>query len=143
MLIRIKGAYKSFGTQTLFEDLDFNVSTNEKIALIGANGVGKTTLFNVIKREEPLDKGEITIRNNIELGFLSQIHVDDKRKTLKDYIKESYEPLLKLKANLEKLEKQLEINPSDDVLRQYDRLQNEFMLKDGYNIETEVKTLLY
>ena len=41
------------------------------------------------------------------------------------------------------MEKQLEINPSDDVLRQYDRLQNEFMLKDGYNIETEVKTLLY
>lgn len=143
MLIRIKGAYKSFGTQTLFEDLDFNVSTNEKIALIGANGVGKTTLFNVLKREEPLDKGEVTIRNNIELGFLNQIHVDDKRKTLKHYIEESYEPLLKLKSKLENLEKELEINAEDDVLRQYDRLQNEFMLKDGYNIETEVKTLLY
>ncbi len=142
MLINIKNAYKAFGSQDIFEDLEFSVKRNEKIALIGANGVGKTTLFRVIQRDEFLDKGELTIQNNISLGFLSQIHVDDQKKTLGEYLYEAYVDVIKLQSELESLEKQLTTDHSDALLKKYDRIQTEFLRRGGYNLDTEVNTLI-
>lgn len=142
MLVRIKNAYKGFGHQDLFEDLNFEIKQNEKIALIGANGVGKTTLFRVILGEESLDKGEIIIQKNATMGFLSQIHVDETHKTLESYISEVYQDVFKLQAELERVEKQLKTDHSEQILSKYDRLQTEFLRRGGYNLDTEVNTLL-
>ena len=86
MIVNIKDAYKSFGAQSLFENLNMQVKTNEKVALIGANGVGKTTLFNVLLNQESLDQGDVFLKPNIRMGFLEQIHLDTEPILVKDYL---------------------------------------------------------
>lgn len=142
MLVTVKNAYKAFGPHDIFEDLNFEIKRNEKIALVGANGVGKTTLFRVIEGEASLDKGNVRIQNNITLGFLSQIHIDETHKTLESYLYEAYQDVIDIQKELETLEEQLKTDTSESTLNRFDRLQTEFLRRGGYTLDTEVNTLI-
>lgn len=142
MIVNIKGAYKSFGSQDLFKNLDMIVHENEKVALIGPNGVGKTTLFNVLAGEEDLDSGNVFWASNIRKGFLDQIHLDDKPILVEDYFNEVYKDLFVLRERLENLERQMVEDHSDQILKQYDKIQHEFLRRGGYNYETEIYSIL-
>lgn len=142
MIVNIKGAYKSFGSQDLFKNLDMIVHENEKVALIGPNGVGKTTLFNVLAGEEDLDSGNVFWASNIRKGFLDQIHLDDKPILVEDYFNEVYKDLFVLRDRLENLERQMVEDHSDQILKQYDKIQHEFLRRGGYNYETEIYSIL-
>ncbi len=142
MIVNVKDAYKSFGPQSLFEGLNFQVKEKEKVALIGANGVGKTTLFNILKKEDGLDSGEVYLKANTRLGFLSQIHIDKESILVEDYLKDAYSDLYKLQDELEAIEQRMLTDHDQKTLNQYDRIQTEFMRRGGYNIDTEINTLM-
>lgn len=142
MLVQIKSAFKSFGSQELFKDLNLIIQENEKVALIGANGVGKTTLFNVLSGNEGLDKGDVFWKSGIRTGFLEQIHVTQDEVILKDFFAEAYSDITKLQTQLNDLEALMKTDHSDKILKSYDRIQTEFLRRGGYSIETEVHTLL-
>lgn len=142
MIVNIKEAYKSFGAQSLFENLNMQVKTNEKVALIGANGVGKTTLFNVLLNQESLDQGDVFLKPNIRMGFLEQIHLDKEPMLVKDYLEVAYKDLFKLQETLEAIEEKMKTNHDEKTLNQYDRIQTEFIRRGGYNIDTEINTLM-
>ncbi len=142
MIVNVKNASKSFGPQKLFDNLNFQVKEKEKVALIGANGVGKTTLFNVIRKKESLDSGEVFIKSNTRLGFLSQIHIGNEPILVEDYLKDAYKDLYKLQAELESLEEIMKDHHDEKTLNQYDRVQTEFLRRGGYNIDTEINTLM-
>ena len=65
---------KSYGESVIFSDISFNLHERQKIALVGRNGVGKTTLFKGIMFPETLDMGSITYAKNIKIGYLEQIN---------------------------------------------------------------------
>lgn len=142
MIVNIKSAYKSFGSQDIFKNLDLIVHDNEKVALIGANGVGKTTLFNILADNEDLDSGNVFWASNIRKGFLDQIHLDDKPIIVEDYFNEVYKDLFIMKEKLEALETQMLTDHSETILKQYDRVQHEFLRRGGYNYETEIYSIL-
>ena len=142
MIVQVKGAYKSFGAQDIFEDLNVLIKRHEKVAIIGANGVGKTTLFRVLSGQESLDKGNVFWRSNIRTGFLEQITINDDNLTVKDFLYEVFEDIFKLQEKLHELEEKMKTDHSDSVLSSYDRIQNQFMMRGGYTYETEVQTLL-
>lgn len=142
MLVQVKSAFKSFGSQELFKDLNLLIQENEKVALIGANGVGKTTLFNVLSGKEHLDKGDVFWKSGIRTGFLEQIHVTHEKVILKEYFAEAYQDITQLQIKLNDLEEVMKTDHSDKVLKAYDRIQTEFLRRGGYSIETEVNTLL-
>jgi ATP-binding cassette subfamily F protein 3 len=71
-VLRLKGAAKSFETQQLFKDLDLNIYKGEKIALVGANGCGKTTLLKIISGRLVADEGEVWLGSRVELGYYGQ-----------------------------------------------------------------------
>ena len=71
--LSINNAQKSFGFKKVLDGFDLEATTGERIALIGPNGCGKTTLFKIISGEETLNLGNVSIRKNATLGLLSQI----------------------------------------------------------------------
>ena len=71
-MIQIQDLTKSYGTQTLFENISFQINRFEKVGLVGRNGYGKTTLFRLITGEEEFDTGKITIPKNYSIGYVKQ-----------------------------------------------------------------------
>ncbi len=90
-VLHVKGLSKSFGSQTLFTDLEMDIKRGEHVAVIGDNGTGKTTILKIINDLIPADKGQITLGTNVHIGYYDQehhvLHID---KTLFDEISDAY-----------------------------------------------------
>ncbi|MFN0118164.1 MAG: ATP-binding cassette domain-containing protein [Elusimicrobiota bacterium] len=71
-MITIRNVSKSFGAQTLFEDISLQINQDDRFALVGPNGAGKSTLFKIIMGTEQPDNGEVALRSGITFGFLPQ-----------------------------------------------------------------------
>lgn len=71
-ILELRKLEKSFGRKTLFRDLDFELWGGERVRIVGRNGSGKTTLFKIIMGEETADGGEVWLRPEIEIGYISQ-----------------------------------------------------------------------
>ena len=71
--VSVNNAQKSFGFKKVLDGFDLEATTGERIALIGPNGCGKTTLFKIISGEEKLDQGMVSTRKSATIGLLSQI----------------------------------------------------------------------
>ena len=71
-MITIRNIYKSFSSQSLFEDASLQINEGERFALVGPNGSGKSTLFKMMLREEEVDEGEIQFKKNVVVGYLPQ-----------------------------------------------------------------------
>ncbi len=80
--LQAKNISKSFGNLLLFENLSFSIHKNQKLALIAKNGAGKTSLLKIIAGNDIPDTGEITLKNNISVGFLEQLPFVDNTKTV-------------------------------------------------------------
>ena len=76
-MLTITNLNKSFGGQSLFDNISFNINPGEKIGLTGRNGHGKTTLFRMIINEEHPDSGEISIPKNYKIGYVNQITLQE------------------------------------------------------------------
>lgn len=76
VVIEAEGVSKAFGNKLLFENLSFSIPKNGIIGVIGANGVGKSTLFKMIMGQETPDKGSITIGDTVEMSYVDQSHED-------------------------------------------------------------------
>ncbi len=133
MLLKIKNGTKDFGGEILFEDIDFEIKSNEKIALIGRNGCGKTTLLKIINQEYQLDKGQLIIDNNISIGYLSQRAFVDEDMTVKEAFDEVYSHILDIQNQLKEVTKRLETEYSEELLAKLASLQHQFECHDGYN----------
>jgi ATP-binding cassette subfamily F protein uup len=70
--LSVENITKSFGERVLFENISFGLAQGEKVALVGINGSGKSTLLKILMREETPDSGNLSFRNDIKVGFLSQ-----------------------------------------------------------------------
>ena len=90
-VLHIEGLSKSFGSQTLFTDMEMDIKRGEHVAIIGDNGTGKTTVLKIINELVPADKGQILLGTNVHIGYYDQehhvLHMD---KTLFDEISDAY-----------------------------------------------------
>ena len=137
--INLNKINKSYGTEIVLKDIDMTIHKGEKVALIGANGSGKTTILKLISKVEIPNSGDISIRKGANIGYLSQIP-DEKDILIKDYIYSAFDELLELKSKLELLEESL---TSDlKAIEKYTRLQEIFIDKGGYEYETKISKVL-
>lgn len=135
-LLEVNKVTKKFGDDVLFKDVSFNVNKEDKVALIGNNGVGKTTLLKMILNQSDIDAGNINIAHGSSVGYLSQVMINSFDNTLYEEMLISFKDVLQMKENLDKLSKELENNPNDqDLLRKFGSLENEFTNKHGYDYE--------
>lgn len=130
------------GTPVIYQ-ADFVIHENEKIALIGRNGCGKTTLLKVLTGEVEYQKGEddapygIFTSGNPVIGFLKQTSNDDKAKTMFDEILDAYSSLIKIEKDMESALEDLQNDSCDQNVRRYSRLCEQFEREGGYTYKKE------
>lgn len=133
------------GTPVIYQ-ADFVIHENEKIALIGRNGCGKTTLLKVLTGEVECQKGEddapygVFTSGNPVIGFLKQTSNDDKSKTMLDEILEAYSDLLGIEADMENALSALQTDSCDQNVKRYSRLCEQFEREGGYTYKKEYLT---
>ena len=124
--------------ENLLEDLSFEVQEGECVAILGRNGCGKTTLLKILTGEMDYDDGEVFVNPNKRLGLISQIPRFPSGYTVEDVLRSAYKELLAAKSKMEKLEQQMTVAVTDDLLREYDALVNRFQAGGGYEMDVEV-----
>lgn len=145
MDISIVNAKKNYGFKNVLDGFDLDVTSGEKIGLIGPNGCGKTTLFKLITKEEGLDSGSISIRKGANVRLLSQMPpVVDDECTVRDILTRDFKDVFEIEAHMKELEKQMAVadpNELERILDHYGKLQNRFMDLDGYTIDSKISEL--
>ena len=133
---------KNYGFNSVLKDLSFDIKTNEKIALIGSNGCGKTTTLRLIMGEELPDSGTINIRKGSTIGYLTQIPPLEK-----DGVPAS-EVYLRGVSHLIELDNKIKsfvenMSSSEKDIKELDRLQEEFRILGGYNLNEKIEKIKY
>ena len=145
MDISIANAKKNYGFKNVLDGFALDVTSGEKIGLIGPNGCGKTTLFKLITKEEGLDSGSISIRKGANVRLLSQMPpVVDDECTVRDILTRDFKDVFEIEAHMKELEKQMAVadpNELERILDHYGKLQNRFMDLDGYTIDSKISEL--
>ena len=143
--ISIANAKKDYGFKNVLDDFALEVTSGEKIGLIGPNGCGKTTLFKLITKEENLDAGSISIRKGANVRLLSQMPpVASDSCTVKDILTRDFKDIFEIEALMKDLEEQMataEPDKLEQILDRYGKLQTRFMDLDGYNIDSKINEL--
>lgn len=142
-LLSATGILKEFQGEPLTSPLTFNIDENEKIALIGSNGCGKSTLIKMLIGELEPDKGHVTLSKNCTIGYLSQSVISDLSHTLYEETEEVFKPLMEEEKFLEDLCEKIAEDPSNtELLDTYSHREPLFREKDGYNFRYKIRLIL-
>ena len=137
---------KNYGNKIVLKNINFEIKTKERVALIGQNGCGKTTIFKMILKEEKPTTGDIFINKNSKVGFLSQYPDESlSDEIVKDIIYSSFIELNKLRDALEKEEQQMSKLSGKELEKsiiRYTNIQEKYINMGGYEINTKVDKLI-
>ena len=137
--IQVKNLTKFFVIgENLLEDLSFEIQEGERVAILGRNGCGKTTLFNILTGQMEFDSGEVFVNPHKRMGLISQIPVFPLQYTVEDVLRSAYQLLTKTREKMTALEQQMTNGATDEQLREYDTLVNRFQAGGGYDMDVEV-----
>jgi len=141
-LLRINNLNKTFGGNVLFENISLEINKNEKVALIGRNGVGKTTLVKMILNEITPDSGEIFIFKQAKIGYLSQKIIESETNSLINECLKVFSDIIAIENELKTLAEKLIKDHSETALKRYSDKEHEFLVKGGYDYQTKIEMLL-
>jgi len=137
--IAVKNLTKFFVIgENLLKGLSFEIQEGERVAILGRNGCGKTTLFNILTGQMDYDEGEVYVNPNKRLGLISQIPHFPEGYTVEDVLRSAYRQLLLIRDKMERLEKQMAQGVTDTQLKEYDALSNRFQSGGGYEMDVDV-----
>jgi ATP-binding cassette, subfamily F, member 3 len=146
-MIQLSGAGKRFGHKLLFEDLDWLITPNDRVGVVGANGTGKSTLLKVLAGIETLDYGGIVRTKGISAGYLPQDGLSLSGRTVFTECTSVFEELLSMEQELEQLPARMsELDHAGSeyaqVADRFHSLESQFRAHDGYALEAHVGTVL-
>ncbi|MCI6763817.1 ATP-binding cassette domain-containing protein [bacterium] len=146
--MNIQNLTMSFGLQTIYDNVSFQINENDKVGIVGVNGAGKSTLFNLILGKLTPDEGKIIIKNNINIGYLPQVITDEIPNddiTVFDYlllgrpIEELKNKLTNLYEKIATIEDQKELN---HYLKEITKVEDKLTYYDEYNAESTLLKII-
>ncbi|WP_310603852.1 ABC-F family ATP-binding cassette domain-containing protein [Anaerosporobacter sp.] len=147
MKYQIVGGIVRFAATTILENINFEIRDNEKIAIVGRNGCGKTTLLNVIAGNialNNLDSDEesgIYMAGGLKIGFLKQIDFTDNVLSIEEEIMKVYEPIQLIHKRMVELTGQMEKDSSEKILNEYGKLSAMYESAGGYTFRQDMETI--
>lgn len=141
MKYQIHKGSKYYGANTIFEDVQFEIKNTEKIAIVGRNGCGKTTLLKAIAGVESLDKGDIHAENNLTIGYLAQTTFADDEAIVEDELEHVFDHLRTIGKQLEAVTEEMTNNHSEEILNRYANLQQRYEELGGYTYHSDMMTI--
>lgn len=148
MLYQIAHGAVSFADDVILHDINFEIRNTEKIAVVGRNGCGKTTLLKLINGEVELDKRDsdedifIAKAGNPQIGYLKQIAFEDPSVTLEQEVRKVFAPMEQRKRELEVAAASLEHDYSEEAVARYTAMEEAFQEDGGYYFEKEYDVLI-
>ncbi|KRM90431.1 ABC-F family ATP-binding cassette domain-containing protein [Liquorilactobacillus cacaonum] len=151
ILLQVQNVARLFGSDVLFEKANMDVQENSRIALVGRNGVGKSTLIKMIMGIQTPDNGQITKNKNLTIGYLAQDNGLNSSNSIYDEMLTIFENLKTMEANLHSLENEIASFHNFDtsqqkyetLLNNYDQLLHNFREANGYGYESEIRAVLH
>ena len=129
-ILDVQNLTLSFGENTLFSNLSFDIGEKDKVGFVGVNGAGKTSLFKIITGEYTADSGNCFISKNATLGYMEQ-HTCSNDKTIWNELVSVYSDLIEMELELDDLSEKLKTNHSKELIDRQDYLTNEFTQNGG------------
>ena len=137
--IQVKNLTKFFVIgENLLDGLTFEIQEGECVAILGRNGCGKTTLFNILTGQMEYDDGEVYVNPAKKMGLISQIPKFPEGFTVEDVLRSAYADIMRVRQKMELLECEMASGATEEQLREYDRLVNRFQSGGGYEMDVEV-----
>ena len=146
-MIQLSGAGKRFGHKLLFENVDWLITAEDRIGLVGANGTGKSTLMKILAGLDTFDYGSLTVAKGTSAGYLPQDGLTLSGRTVFAECTSVFDDLRAMEKELESLTHSMaELDHTsaayEDVAERYHRIEHQFRTRDGYSIEAEVGRVL-
>ena len=141
-VLSVNGIYKSFGATSILEDVSFSVNKNEKVAIIGDNGEGKSTLLKIITRQLEADKGSVYFEDSNSVGYLSQQVIDDIEHTLLEEMELAFSKLKKIEKEMAELVEKMSVLDDKDLVNRYSLLQETYENLGGYEYKYQIHQML-
>ncbi len=139
--IALQDIEKYYGANHVLKGVTFEVNQGERVGLLGKNGAGKTTLFKVLAGIENMDNGNKMMRKDTVIGLLHQIPEFPGKYTAYDVLYSAFEDLMEVHSQMRALEKLMERQASDEILKRYGSLQQLFEAQNGYSIEENINRI--
>ena len=141
----ITDLWKYYGSQLIFQEVSATIGPQDRIGLVGANGVGKTTLLRVLAQEESMDRGQVSYGKNYTIGYLAQENTALEM-NLQTYLEGPFHYALDLIKEMRIIEKQLadpDVHNDETLLertmRTYANLQHQFEHAGGYSYTVQIR----
>ena len=148
MQLKIQNGVVELAGEPILSSVNFEINTQSKIGVVGRNGCGKTTLLKLISGEYKITKLDsdtdsfFAVSGKPEIGYLSQMTFEDDTITLVEEIRKAYSGLLELKYELEEAQRKMEIEQSDENIKQYTSLLDRFTNAGGFYFEKEYEAAI-
>lgn len=131
---------KNYGFNNVIKDLSFDIKSNERVALVGSNGCGKTTTLKIINGLETYDSGTLSIRKESKIGYLSQIPLkENDLVTAREVYLRGVKELLDLEQEIDSFVNNM--SSSDKDIKVLDKLQEKFRINDGYKLNEKIEKI--
>lgn len=143
ILLQVQNACKVYDAERLFNPVTFEVKSGERIALIGPNGGGKSTILKMITGDLPTDEGLIIKKKNLSIGYLSQAVISGKDQTLYEEASEVFDKAKRIQDEINDICTRMSLDPSNIQLQDlYAKKEAELERSGGYDYEYKIKTIL-
>ncbi len=145
MLISLNNISKGFLDKTVLKNITLSVNEKDRIGLLGINGVGKTTLLNIITGNIECDDGTISLQKDLRIGYLKQNEALNTSNTLEKEIQNALQLVFDTRKELENISKQMSFASGEEYIQlsaKYEQLTNIYDALDGYNAEVRINTVL-
>ncbi|MFZ7804826.1 ribosomal protection-like ABC-F family protein [Bacillus thuringiensis] len=138
----VNNVTKSFGGNTIFENISLEIKNGERVGLVGRNGSGKTTIFGLLTGMESLDAGAIHMKKGTRIGHVAQIPKFDEAMTVYDVLSSAFKVEKELEKEMHALEKNMAVEQEqsalEKVMERYGVIQEKFAFLGGYEIEANI-----